>query len=68
MEIKNKQPVTREEGQGNNGGKEGEGSSQGTCIKDTRTKPKRVGLRVEGRDGLGGNGGGKMETTVLDQQ
>ena len=44
MEVKNKQPVTREEGQGNNGGKEGEGSSQGTCIKDpwTRTTEGRI--------------------------
>ena len=42
---------------------------QGTCIKDTWTKPKGDGLRVGGGDGWGrGSRGGKMETTVLDQQ
>ena len=43
---------------------------QGTCIKDTWTKPKRD--RIEGeRWGWVGQGrvvGGKMETTVLVQQ
>ena len=39
-----------------------------TCIKDTWTKPKRVGSRVAGREGgWGGRGGVKMEATVLEQ-
>ena len=43
-------------------------SCGGACIKDTWTKPKGVGLRVGGGDGWGGgNGEGKMETTVLEQ-
>ena len=29
---------------------------QGTCIKDTWTKPKRVGSMAGGRDGWGKNG------------
>ena len=36
-----------------NGEKQGKGC-QGTCIKDTWTKPKGVGLRVGSRDGWGG--------------
>ena len=41
---------------------------QGTCIKDTWTKPKEVGLRVRGRDGWGGGRGRvKMETIVIKQ-
>ena len=44
-----------------------EGSSA-TSIKDTCTKPKGVGSRVGSGDGWGaGCGGGKMETTVLEQ-
>ena len=38
MEIKNKLTVTRGEGGGDQQGKEGEGSSQETCIKDPWTK------------------------------
>ena len=34
IEIKNKLIVTRGEGMAITGGKEGKGSSQGTCIKD----------------------------------
>ena len=45
IEIKNKLTVTREEMGGDNGG-EGEKGCQGTCIKDTWTKPK--GVRIEG--------------------
>ena len=43
---------------------------QGTCIKDTRTKPKGVGWRVAGEDGWGREEvlEEKMETTVLKQQ
>ena len=41
---------------------------QGTCIKDTWTKPKGVGSRVGGGVGLGmGHGRVKMETTVFEQ-
>ena len=43
-EIKNKLTVTRGKRGENNGGKNGKGH-QGTCIKDTRTKPK--GDRIE---------------------
>ena len=42
---------------------------QGTCIKDTWTKPKGVVLRVGGGEGWGGRRSRvKMETTVLEQQ
>ena len=34
---------------------------EGTCIKDTWTKPKGVGLRMGGGDGWGG---GEIETTT----
>ena len=66
IEIKNKLTVTR----GERGGLWGKGKGhQGTCIKDTWTKPKGVGLRVGGEDGgVEGSSGGKMETTVLEQQ
>ena len=50
MEIKNKLTVTR--GERDSGEKQGKGH-QGTCIKDTWTKPKGVGLRVGGGDGWG---------------
>ena len=50
-----------------NGEEKGKGH-QGTCIKDTWTKPKGIGLRVGGRDEwAGGHGGVKMEPTVLEQ-
>ena len=39
-------------GERNNWGKQGRGH-QGTCIKDTWTKPNKVGLRVESGDGWG---------------
>ena len=40
---------------------------QGTCMKDTWTKPKREGLRVGGGDGwLRGHGGVKIETIVFE--
>ena len=40
---------------------------QGTCIKDSWTKPKGVGLRVGGGDGwVWGSGKEKMETTVIE--
>ena len=42
---------------------------QGTCIKDMWTKPKGVGSRVKAGIGeVRGQGGVKMETTVLEQQ
>ena len=41
----------------------------GTCMKNTRTKPKGVGSRVGSGDGWGGGSDGrKMETTILEQQ
>ena len=52
MEIKNKLTVTRGEVGGDNGGKR-EKDYQGTCIKDTWTKPKGVGLRVGGGEKWG---------------
>ena len=45
--------VTREERDGDNGGKNGKGH-QGTCIKDPWTKPRREGLKVGGVGGWGG--------------
>ena len=46
-------------------GQRGEGFS-GTAIKDTWTKPRG---RVEAREGGGfGWGGGKIQTTVIEQQ
>ena len=49
-----------------NGGKQ-EKDHKGTCIKDTWTKPKGVGLRMGGTDEWQGDGGMKMEMTVLEQ-
>ena len=46
MEIKNKLTVTRREEGRRQWGEEGEGSSQGTCVKDPWTKP-RSGRRIE---------------------
>ena len=53
---------------GDNGGGKGEGFS-GTTIKDTWAKPRWVGIIGGRRDvWVGVRGGGKMETTVLEQQ
>ena len=46
MELKNTLTVTRGEVGGGTQGKEGEGSSQGTCIKDPWTKMTGV-VRIE---------------------
>ena len=60
--------ITRGELDGNNGRKREKGC-QGTCVKDTWKRQRGVASRVGGGDGWrGGNGGGKMETTVLEQQ
>ena len=59
MEIKNKLTVTRGEVGGDNGGGE---DHQGTCIKDTWTKPK--GGRIEG--GAGGVMGRKWRQWYLN--
>ena len=50
-------------------GGRGKGFS-GTTVKDTWTKPRGVGIRGVSRGwlGCGGNGGGEMQTTVLEQQ
>ena len=70
MEIKNKLTVTRGEGGGDQQGKEGEGSSQETCIKDPRTET--MGGMIEYRRQAVGKAGesnwGKMVTTVIEQQ
>ena len=42
IEVKNKLTGTREEVGGDNGGEKGK-VNQGTCMKDTWTKPKEVG-------------------------
>ena len=42
IEIKNKLTVTRGKAGGDNGRTKGKGG-QGTCVKDTWTKPKGVG-------------------------
>ena len=61
MEIKNKLTVTRGDGGGDNG-KRRQGD-QGTCVKDSWTKPKggRVGLEWEvvmvGAEGMVGENG-----------
>ena len=53
-------------GEGKNGGKKGKGR-QRSCIKDPWTKPK--GDSIEGGVGQGrGKQGGKMETTIFEQQ
>ena len=49
MEIKNKLTVTRGERGGGYRGKEGEGSSQGTGIKDPQTKTMGWGMIECGR-------------------
>ena len=55
-------------GERDTGEKQGKGH-QGTCMKDTWTKPKG---QVQGWEmemgGAGKRGGVKMETTVLEQQ
>ena len=63
IEIKYRLTATRAEGEEGIWGKISRKSHQGTCIKDTWTKPKGVGSRVGGR----GRGGVKMET-VLEAQ
>ena len=50
MEIKNKLTVIRGDVGRDSGGERGQ-CHQGTCMKDTWTKPKRVGSRVGGGDG-----------------
>ena len=53
--------------EGLNGGKKWKGH-QGTCLKDTRTKPKGVGSRAGGGDswGRGGVVGGKWRQLYLN--
>ena len=71
MEIKNKLTVTRA-GVGEGWwvmGKEGEGSSQGTCVKDPWTKTMR-GKIESGSCEVGRAGESnvrKMRTTVIEQ-
>ena len=68
IEIKNKLTATRGEGDGDNGGKKGDGLSE-TCIKDTWTKPRGWDQGWEvGLAGVEGRVGGGMATTVLEQQ
>ena len=55
IDIKNKLPVTRGRGEGDNRRKKGNGC-QGTCIKDTGTKSKGGGSRVAGGGGWSENG------------
>ena len=61
----------REKTEGGGGGvtgKEGEGSSQGSCIKDPWTKTRRSSIEY-GRWGVGRarkNNEGKMGTTVIE--
>ena len=52
MEIRNKLTETRGDMGGDNGGKKGKGH-QGTCIKDTWTKPKRGKIEGGKWGGLG---------------
>ena len=48
-------------------GEIGEGPSR-NMSKGHMDKPKGVGSRVGGREGWGGMVGGKVKTTVLEQQ
>ena len=51
--------------------KEGERSSQGICIKDLWTKTMEGGrteCSTRGVGRAGGNNGGKMGTTVIEQK
>ena len=64
MEIKNKQTVTRGEGGGGQWGKEGEGSSQGACIKDPWTWTMGCGLTI-GAGGKGGAGEKKLKNNIV---
>ena len=69
MEIKNKLTVTRGEREGGQWGKEGEGSSQGTFVKDPWTKTTGAGLNVGGEVGRAEeNNGGKMGTIVTENK
>ena len=52
IEIKNKLTVTRGKRGGDNGRKKGKGHQE-TCIKDTWTNQRGVGLRVGGWGGWG---------------
>ena len=66
IEIKNKLTITRGEvGRGNRVGR-----VSGTCIKDTLTKPKwgRIKGGKWGWLRLGGSGGRKMKTPILERQ
>ena len=63
METKNKLTVTRGEGAGGQWEKKGEGSGQGTCIKDPWAKTTGGGRFGYGRWGVGRageNNEGKM--------
>ena len=68
IEIKNKLKVTRGKVGGDNGRTVGKGFQE--HVQRTHGQNQRgVGSWVESRDGWeGGSGGGKMETTVLEQQ
>ena len=70
MELKNRLTVIRREWGGGQWGKEGEGSSQGTCMKGPWTKPTGWGNIECGRWGWVGQGRvmGEMGTTVIEQQ
>ena len=70
METRNRLTAIREEGGGGNGEKEGEGSSQGTCINDPWALTTGLGLTV-GAGVVGGTGesnGGIIGTCVVEQQ
>ena len=67
MKIKNKLTVTRVEEEEGQWGKEGEGSRQGTCIKDLWTKTSGgEGLNVGRGGGAGDSNGGKWGLLYLN--
>ena len=68
IKMKNKLTITREEVRGDNGRKRRKGFQE--HVQRTYGQNQRgVGSRVGSKDGWSGeSGGGKMETTVLDQQ
>ena len=68
METRNRLTVTRGKG-GEKQGKEGEGTSQGTCMNDPQTWTMGWGLTVGAGDGLGRGGQrGKIESTIIEKQ
>ena len=66
MKTRDRLTATRSVGKEGLGWKDGEGTSQGTCLNDPRTQTIGWGLAVGGGVGLGGGEQrGKIGTTVI---